>query len=92
MVLSRVAVRSEYTASTLLRPDVTSIMSELGLVNRFVKTTEKKTVRVWSYEWIRRWLTRFIDILHREHCRPMVQRPLQLQSELVVTADEADAM
>jgi hypothetical protein len=46
MVLSRVAVRSEYTASTLSRPDVTSMMSELGLVNRLVKTTEKNTVRV----------------------------------------------
>jgi hypothetical protein len=46
MVLSKVAVRSEYTASTLSRPEVTSIMSELGLVNLLVKTTEKKTVRV----------------------------------------------
>ena len=45
-MLSRVAVRSEYTASTLSRPEVTSIMSELGLVNLLVKTTEKKTVRV----------------------------------------------
>jgi hypothetical protein len=46
MVLSKVAVRSKYTASTLSRPEVTSIMSELGLVNLLVKTTEKKTVRV----------------------------------------------
>ena len=45
-MLSSVAVRSEYTASTLSRPEVTSIMSELGLVYRLVKTTEKKTVRV----------------------------------------------
>ena len=45
-MLSKVAVRFEYTASTLSRPEVTSIMSELGLVNRLVKTTEKKTVRV----------------------------------------------
>lgn len=46
IVLFKVATRSEYTASTLSIPQVTSIMSELGLVYFLVKTTEKNTVRV----------------------------------------------